>query len=86
MNVGSYRTNAADDSRQRRRLPCFTISNLAAAAALGFLVGVAVASTVVWNRLADAYQASLRLEQEGEDTPAGRDLEDPATPTSGLSQ
>jgi len=82
IKVVSYQSGKA--GRWRRCPPCFTLSNLAAAAALGFLVGLALASTVFAHRLADDGEVVLTPEppgrvagprhdpEEARTTPAGR--------------
>ena len=62
----SHPVDEASRSRPRRRLPCFTITNLAAAATLGFLLGVALASTVFAQHIRDHDQTSSDIQPESQ--------------------
>ena len=50
-----YSNHYADGAGRRRRIPCFNVASLLAAASLGALVGVALASTVYANRCAASF-------------------------------
>jgi hypothetical protein len=63
----SYPIDETERVSPPRRLPCFTISNLAAAGALGFLVGAALASTFAANHIPQNDQRSSGISQEARD-------------------